>query len=92
MAKKKQEDMVAKRLANYQVVFNSPAGQAVLQDMMSVHYIMKPTISSDPLTMAHREGERNAVLRVLAILNMNLTQLRERIKNDQKIRDDETVV
>jgi len=92
VAKKNREDLVSKRLANYQAVFNSPTGQEVLNDLMKVHYIMTPTISTESLTMAHREGERNVVLRILTILNMNLTQLRERIKEDAKIRDDENIV
>ena len=93
MAKKNStEDAALHRLAIYQSVFGTPEGQEVLQDLMHVHYIMKPTFNIDPTTTAHREGERNAVLRILSILNMSITQLRERIKNDTKIRDGETAV
>ncbi len=59
------------RWALYQQVFGTPEGEAVLEDMQMAHYVYSSMIGRgpvDPLRLAMQEGERNAVLRIMAIL------------------------
>lgn len=89
MAKKTDQ---IKLLEDYRTVFSSAAGSRVLNDLMRTHRIMDSTFCKDPMEMALREGERNAVLRILAILKINPNTIRERIENDEKIRANEAIV
>lgn len=76
----------AKRLSHYHAVFTTPAGEAVLADMMRKHGVM----SAHPVTpqeMAIKEGERAVVLRILQILKTSPQKLIERIEHAYK--DDE---
>lgn len=57
----------------YQAVFNSPAGDIVLEDIKHAGHmygsLLGPSTQQiDPMRMAIAEGERNMVLRILAIL------------------------
>lgn len=73
--RKKKMDQVA----SYQSVFNSEDGKKVLYDMMKVHHIFGSTFSKDPYESALKEGERNAVLRILSILQIDPQKLLEDI-------------
>ncbi len=57
----------------YKHVFNTNEGKIVLDDMCKAGCLYSPIISSDALEMAFREGGRNAVLRILAILEKQPT-------------------
>jgi len=62
----------AQRWAAYQECFNTPAGQLVLEDMQNAHHMYSTTAGNgpvDPYQMAIKEGGRNAVLRIMAILD-----------------------
>ena len=69
--RKKKLDQVA----SYQVVFNSEEGKKVLYDMMKVHHVFGSTFSKDPYETALKEGERNTVLRILSILQIDSQKL-----------------
>jgi len=73
--RKKKMDQVA----NYQSIFNSDEGKKVLYDMMKVHYVIGSTFSKDPYETALKEGERNTVLRILSILQIDPQKLLEDI-------------
>ena len=72
----------------YQVLFKSSPGQAVLEDLMKVHYMDKSTFDKDPAIMAIREGERNVVLRIFHLLKIDMKQLRERIETNDLPEND----
>ena len=59
-------------LRAYQAVFNNEAGAQVLEDLKRAHYVNGPLVSApgplDPMRLAMAEGERNVVLRIMAIL------------------------
>lgn len=64
----------------YDLVFNSEAGQMVLQDLIQHHYLCASTYrepGDSPELVAYREGGRNAVLRILkyAGLKLNFSKL-----------------
>lgn len=56
----------------YSLFKQSPNGQAILEDMMKAHHFFDSTfVADDPYMTMVREGERNAVLRILTILNQH---------------------
>jgi hypothetical protein len=63
----------------YKKVFSGPDGEAVLMDMMKAHHCLGTTFDGDVNKMLVREGERNAVLRLLSILKTDVQKFRERI-------------
>lgn len=57
----------------YQAVFMTPAGEIVLEDLKKAGHMYGSLIDPgdrqiDPMRMAIAEGERNMILRILAIL------------------------
>lgn len=73
--KKKKLDQVS----FYQSFFNSEDGKKVLYDLMKVHHVVGSTFSKDSHEMALKEGERNVVLRILSILQVDPQKLLEDI-------------
>lgn len=58
---------------SYQGVFSTAAGQIVLEDLKRAHHLYSSLVRDDggpidPMQMAIAEGERNVILRILAIL------------------------
>ena len=54
----------------YLEVFNSEEGKVVLRDMCRAHGVLQHTFDKDPYMNAFLSGERNAVMRIIAILGM----------------------
>jgi hypothetical protein len=79
MADKKTQHKTAVIKA-YKNLFNSPEGMLVLGDLMQSHGMMSPSFRGDVNQAIFKEGERNVVLRILAILKVDETQLRERME------------
>lgn len=89
MAKRRSE---VERLQDYHTVFNTVAGKRVLNDLMKTHYVLNSTFNENQSVTFFREGERNAILRILTILKLDINNIRERIEKDEKIRNDEAIV
>lgn len=68
------------RIRRYQTVFSSPDGKWVLDDLIKVHHILGPLPDRHPGEIHRAEGERNAILRIMSILNMDPVKLEERMK------------
>lgn len=85
----KREEAMAKKtvkkLDAYARVFTGKDGEDVLWDLMSNHFIISSTFDTNPTIMAMREGERNVVLRVLKILNMDVKTIKERIRLNEQV-------
>lgn len=64
---------------DYKDVFTSEIGKKVLNDMMSAHFFIQPTISADPYETAFKEGQRNVILRILQIMKVDVKEMRDRI-------------
>lgn len=79
---RKLADRQVEGIESYQKVFRGVDGEKVLFDLMEKHYVLNSTIAPgvDPNLVLVREGERNVVLRILALLKVNPRQLRERIE------------
>lgn len=87
-ADKKVQAKGLKKVNTYQKVFSGPDGEWVLNDLMAAHGMLSISYRGDVNDMLIKEGERNAVLRLLKILNVDYVKLRERIKeNEQSLED-----
>lgn len=76
-ATKRMAKKVSVRVENYKQAFSSKAGKAVLLDLMQEHYMLKPTYqgTEDAIGIAFRDGQRNVVLRILATMNFDASEL-----------------
>jgi hypothetical protein len=64
--------LARKLISQYQAVFTSPEGKAVLKDLISVNFVLDSTFAGGDTNLAHlREGQRNVVLRILTILKID---------------------
>lgn len=80
---KARADTAKKLVSQYQKVFGSVEGKAVLYDLMRVNFILTPTLGEDVnLTLVH-EGQRNTILRILTILKMDPAKLRGTIEEEE---------
>lgn len=65
----------------YRKVFASDEGQIVLRDLMRTHWCLGTSfVPGKPDESALREGERNAVLRILKMLRTDPEELRAKIE------------
>lgn len=75
MESKKHAEDYAKLVAQYKTVFGSEPGKAVLKDLVANNFIKGSTFSTEyPHLTSLREGQRNAILRILAMLEMDPEQ------------------
>lgn len=73
------------RAVDYHAVFDSAPGKRVLEDLQVTHYMRTSTFSTDAIEMAKNEGERNVVLRILSILDMDLIELNKLTRQDEGV-------
>lgn len=52
----------------YNRLFNTTDGKLVLEDLKQAHWINRPTFDVNTNLMSMREGERNVVLRIMALV------------------------
>lgn len=81
MADSQAKRQIAK-VTDYKMVFGTPHGSRVLMDMMKTHGILQSSFDKDPYLTAFKEGERNAVLRILTVLKINVEDIKKRIEED----------
>ena len=62
--------------AAYKILFDSPDGQTVLDDLERRFHIHGSTFSSEPTDTAYREGQRTVVLFIKSMLQ-DMKQLEE---------------
>lgn len=90
MSKRKTQKRKLVTVAMYKQLFNSPEGKVVLLDLMRVHYMITSTFDSDPALAAMREGERNVVLRILAMMKVDTAELFKQIEEAEKELNEES--
>lgn len=69
---------------DYKRVFNTDAGKRVISDLIDTHFVMRSTIAATPEMTAFNEGQRNVVLRILTLLNIDEEQMKKRIEESHK--------
>ena len=72
---KKKEDRQVDIVIDYKTVFKSESGKRVFYDLMKNNYMLSPTYTANLHEMALREGARNAVLRIMSILKVDVDKL-----------------
>lgn len=67
------------KIQDYKKLFGSDRGKRVLHDMMLANYVLNPTwsASTTPHEMAMREGARSVIIKILTIMEVDPTKLRE---------------
>lgn len=85
---KEKRDMVKR----YKRVFGSEDGKKVLHDLMKICNVMHSTLNADPLIMAHNEGERSIVLRILRTIQTDPRQMEELLKLGQSEGDENEII
>ena len=64
------------KISDYKNTFNSQQGRRVLADMLAENKCLSTSfVKEDPYLTAFNEGQRNVVLRILTILQVDTTQL-----------------
>lgn len=74
-----------KRISDYQDTFGTAEGQRVLLDMMSAHGMLSPGFHKDPIEMARMAGERNVVVRILSLLNVDMKQMKKMVEEAHEL-------
>ncbi len=64
-----------RRYRAYKILFESPEGRMVLADMCRAHGVFDGGFHPDPYKHAESAGERNAVLRIITILNLTAEEV-----------------
>ncbi len=64
-----------RRYQAYKMLFESPEGKLVLADMCRAHGVFDGGFDPDPYKHAFAAGERNTVLRILTLLNLNADEI-----------------
>lgn len=90
IAKKEDFKSESERVRAYQSVFGSALGERVLWDIAKSCRLVGPTTPQDgnAILMAVNEGTRNAVLRILAVLDQNPSDMEARMKESDKEYDE----
>lgn len=68
MAELSYEQRQAEVIRAYNRLFNTTDGKSVLEDLKQAHWINRPTFDVNTNLMSMREGERNVVLRIMALV------------------------
>lgn len=65
------------RTQKYKQAFTTASGKAVLLDLLSEHYMMKPVFqgTEDAIGIAFRDGQRQVVLRILSIMQLDIGEI-----------------
>jgi hypothetical protein len=83
-ARREITERAKNKIKDYRKVFGSESGRRVLHDLIATNYVMQPTITGkgieNPQLMAAREGQRIAVLNILAVLEMDPEKLNDSFK------------
>ena len=71
-----QADMIM----DYQKLFNTVHGKRVLYDLMNHHQVLSSSYSKEASETAFKEGERNVILRIMSLLEMDPREMRKQLK------------
>lgn len=87
--RRQAERAVDRKLALYRNVFGGEAGQEVLRDLMAQFSVFKTTaVAGDPHMTHFHEGERNVVLYIAQMMEMDSTNARFLIEQLTAARQD----
>lgn len=87
VSEKKPEDEIVQLQKEYHATFNSKAGKVVLDDLERRNWIRTPTIADLLHVMAFREGQRSVLLYIRTMMDMDPNEIREMIKEIEKLQN-----
>ena len=77
------------KLKFYKAFFKSKQGQRVLWDLMKTHHVLGSCfVKGDRDEYLVREGERNVVLRILSLLQVDPEALEQMIDKEERMKDE----
>jgi hypothetical protein len=85
MERKEEKDQI-NLIQDYQTVFGTDEGKRVLKDILSQGFVDRPHPARDDFSLAVCEGRRNLALCIQGMVNNDLSQLKEKLRDN---RDDE---
>lgn len=68
------------RVRRYQAIFNTEDGKHVLHDLMRVHHVIGALPAKDPYEIYRAEGERNVILRIMSLLDVDPLKFENHLK------------
>lgn len=77
--------MREKRISDYKDTFGTAEGQRVLLDLMGTHGMLSPGFHKDPIEMARMAGERNVVIRILSLINVDMKQMKDMVEEANEL-------
>lgn len=81
---KEVENSALARVKDYKQIFSSQAGERVLRDLIKQHHVLSCTFDpAAPNRHIFWEGERNVVLRILKLINVNPERLRKIVEDSE---------
>lgn len=87
MDKSDQKDLDKRKM--YRAFFKHRFGEKILLDLMKTHWVLASTfVRGDRDEMVLREGERNVVLRILSILQVDPKKLQALLEKEEINRDE----
>jgi len=84
-----QEKKRVRRVKDYQFIFKGKEGNRVLADMLERYHVLGPVMDESSLQIAYKEGQRNVVLEILALLHIDEYKLIQRLEERYKGELDE---
>lgn len=87
---KEQERALAK-IADYQQVFNTSAGQRVLHDLVKNFLLVNPHVEKDPYSSAFNAGAQSVVQTIIQKLKYDIKKVTEMLKEHEEGVDDESI-
>jgi hypothetical protein len=83
LKKEKSEPRQVRLVKDYARVFAGEEGKRVLRDLMRHGNMLGSSFNPDPYKTAFNEGQRNLVLYILHILQIDLAELQERMEQHE---------
>lgn len=90
MAGSKQLKKRFNKIVSYRQAFSTPQGREVLLDLMQAHSVFDSTFDINTNEMCRKEGERNAVLRIMTILKISPSEMQALAEEIEKNARDNT--
>lgn len=87
-----KENKQVQILKDYQSTFGSIEGKKILYHLMQMNHVLGSCmVAGDPYQSAFKEGERNVILKILAILKQDPAKILEQIEQNGKETENDYV-
>ncbi len=77
----KRERKYIAKITDYQKAFGTPEGKRVLLDLINHTGFLNGSMKKDPMELAHMQGERSVVLKIMSHLKTDIHELYRRMED-----------